>query len=202
MRSLGKLLFFGALALSSQFSFVESSAAQSAGPDPRSAFSESISFPGGYVYLQYDPKVKALNVRQVNNDGSGIHSFIGIGWSYFTTSAVTAGGKESSNSTNTLTTCLASNIALIKAQFAAISAQIMATRGSALSPNFSRSLEWVQTACQSVLPLSSAKQPDFNRVPPQLGSSGTQPQFNPAPPQSGSPGRQPHFGVVPPQISG
>jgi len=167
MRGLRHFFFWGALSLLSQMPVIESSMAQSAGPDPRGAFSESTTFPGGYVHLQYDPKVKALTVRQVNNDGSGIYSYIGVGWSYFTTAVVSANGKESSSSTNALTTCLAANIALIKAQFAAISAQIMATRGNALSPNFSRSQEWVQTACQSVLPLSSPK-PTFPVIPPKL----------------------------------
>ncbi len=185
MKSVGKLLLLGALALFSQFTVVQSSTAQSAGPDPRVAFSESTSFPGGYVNLQYDAKVKALNIRLVNSDGSGIHSYIGIGWSYFTTSVVSAKGKESSSSTNALTTCLASYYALFKAQFAAISAQILATRVSGLSPNFARSQEWVQTACQSVIPLSSAKQPDFGVVPPQLSGSTKKPDFAVVPPQIG-----------------
>jgi hypothetical protein len=177
MRKITKLLFCGALCLLAQGPLTEPSMAQSAGPDPRAAFSESIPFAGGYIHLQYLPQEKAINVRWVNSDGSGFHSYIGIGWSYFTTNVASAGGKTVKSSTDPLNTCLAAKSALLQGISSAISGQIGQRRpfGESPSPNFYRTDELVQAACQSVLPGTSViprwppERPKFGVVPPQIG---------------------------------
>lgn len=136
------LLSFGAQLLG-----IETSEAQQKRPQlndprgPRPSFVQKFSTPGGYLQLDYDAQSRALNIRSMSNDGSGIQNYLGIGWSYFTTSVIQ--DKRSSSSTDPLTTCISANFILLNAQISGV---------VGADPRFGWSAEAVKSACQSVLP--------------------------------------------------